>query len=400
MRAAITKDTLRTLPAGPCEIWDAKFKGLVLRVRASGTATWVFQYGRSKKVTLGRADAIPPAAARTLAQGIVGEIAAGQDPAVERRKRRASTLRTFLLDQYQPWATTHRKTGADTVRRVLTVFDDAILNRAMSELTAFVLEQWRTARRRAGVSDSTLNRDLDALRGVLSKAVAWRLLQTHPMRDVHRAKLDVRGRLRYLSPDEETRLRLALTTRDHVRHESRDRFNAWRRERGYQTVPPFGVYPDHLHPIVLLALNTGLRRGEIFALTWADIDVPGARIVVRGTTAKSGVTRYLPLNREAVTVLTTWRTCVPEATLVFPGPQGKPMTTLKTAWTKVATHAGLQDFTFHDLRHTFASKLVMLGVDLNVVRELLGHASLVMTVRYAHLSPEHKAAAVAKLVSA
>jgi site-specific recombinase XerD len=75
------------------------------------------------------------------------------------------------------------------------------------------------------------------------------------------------------------------------------------------------------------------------------------------------------------------------------------MTTLKTSWAKVVTTAKLQDFTFHDLRHTFASKLVQAGVDLNTVRELLGHSDIKMTLRYAHLAPEHQAAAVAKLVA-
>jgi integrase len=74
------------------------------------------------------------------------------------------------------------------------------------------------------------------------------------------------------------------------------------------------------------------------------------------------------------------------------------MKSLKTAWGKVAKAATLKGFTFHDLRHTFASKLVQAGVDLNTVRELLGHSDIKMTLRYAHLAPEHKAAAVAKLV--
>ena len=106
------------------------------------------------------------------------------------------------------------------------------------------------------------------------------------------------------------------------------------------------------------------------------------------------------MNDEAARVLRAWYPCSGSDVLVFPGPTGEPMADLKTAWCKVATAAALHDFTFHDLRHTFASKLVQAGVDLNTVRELLGHADIRMTLRYAHLAPEHKAAAVAKLVAA
>ena len=83
---------------------------------------------------------------------------------------------------------------------------------------------------------------------------------------------------------------------------------------------------------------------------------------------------------------------------MFPGEDGAPLADVKSAWLPLVDAAKVRAFRFHDFRHTFASKLVMAGVDLNTVRELLGHADLKMTLRYAHLAPEHKAAAVAKLV--
>src|SRR5215203_1676934 len=108
MKAAITADYMRKLPEGPCDVWDAKLPGLVLRVRESGRASWAFVYGRSKKVTLGRADALTPAQARDLAEKTIGDIAHGRDPQVERQKRKAGTVRAFLTDQYATWATANR----------------------------------------------------------------------------------------------------------------------------------------------------------------------------------------------------------------------------------------------------------------------------------------------------
>ena len=400
MRAAITADLLKKPPAGPCEVWDTKLPGLVLRIRESGRASYVVVYGRGKKETLGRVDALTPAQARELAKGVLGDVAHGKDLQAERRKRKAGTLRAFIDNQYGPWVTANRKSGDSTLARLLTTYPDSILNRPIAELSAFQLEQWRTQRRKAGLQDSTINRDLDALRGVLSKAVEWKLIADHPMRHVKRAKVDVTGRLRYLSAEEEARLRAVLVVREGSRQAGRERFNAWRAERGYKTLPAFGTYSDHIAPITLLALNTGLRRGELLGLTWGDVDLLQARLTVRGASAKSGITRHVPLNTEAVSVLRRWKPAdAAESAPVFPGPDGGAMFSLKTAWAKVATAATLDGFTFHDLRHTFASKLVQRGVDLNTVRELLGHADIKMTLRYSQLAPEHRAAAVAKLVA-
>lgn len=85
--------------------------------------------------------------------------------------------------------------------------------------------------------------------------------------------------------------------------------------------------------------------------------------------------------------------------MVFAGKDGCPMDNVQSSWERLIKDAGLFDFRWHDLRHSFASKLVMAGVDLNTVRELLGHSDIKMTLRYAHLAPEHKHAAVARLVS-
>jgi integrase len=133
-------------------------------------------------------------------------------------------------------------------------------------------------------------------------------------------------------------------------------------------------------------------------MRWQDVDLTRRIVTVAAAHAKSGRTRYVPLNDEAVRILKTWRTSdVASTGYVFPGAGGARLIDVKTAWMSLLRVAGVTGFRFHDLRHTFASRLVMAGVDLNTVRELLGHADLKMTLRYAHLAPEHKAAAVAKL---
>ena len=165
------------------------------------------------------------------------------------------------------------------------------------------VEKWRTTRLREKPTTkiNTINSHVTMLRALLSKAVAWGILKTHPLEGLKNIKADKAGRVRYLTPAEEKRLRAALTARDERRAAKRAKANEWRRARGYKEWPADAT--DHLTPIVLLALNTGLRKGEIFGLRWADVDLTRAQLTVRGDGAKSGQTRYVPLNVEAGRVL-------------------------------------------------------------------------------------------------
>ena len=123
-------------------------------------------------------------------------------------------------------------------------------------------------------------------------------------------------------------------------------------------------------------------------------------LTVSAATAKSSKTRYIPLNKEALSVVSILKKSRAD-NLVFSSLKSENrLTTVKTAWREVLKDGSITNFRLHDLRHQFASKLVMAGVDLNTLRKLLGHASLGMTLRYAHLAPEHKAQAVAILDSA
>ncbi len=154
-------------------------------------------------------------------------------------------------------------------------------------------------------------------------------------------------------------------------------------------------YVDHLTPVVLTAMNTGMRRGELLSMTWADINWEAKMLTIRAESAKSGRQRHIPLNVEAMEVLQRWAGQAGErrAGKVF------DVTDIKKGWGKLIANARIEEFRFHDLRHHFASRLVRAGVDLNTVRELLGHADITMTLRYAHLAPDTLAAAVAKLAA-
>jgi integrase len=405
VRVKLTTEFVRRLPKADLDIYDTKYPGLVLRCRITGRHSYRVAYARNRWITLGRADVLTVDEARGKARDELSAIAKGHDPRAARaQKQNDLTFKTFLDRHYEPWALEHHKRGKETVQRFRSVFAD-LLDLKLSEISGWTIEKWRTERLKVQTrkpKPATVNSHITMLRAALAKAVNWKLLAAHPLRDVKPLKTDRTGRIRYLTPDEEKRLRKALEARDEARRARREQANVWRRGRGYAEYPTEN--PDHLTTIVFVALNTGLRKGEIFNLEWRDVDLEGAQLTVRGERAKSGQTRYIPLNTEAVDVLTAWQaTTTARAGYVFPGradgDDGR-LDDVKKAWLPVVRTAKLDGFRFHDLRHTFASKLVMAGVDLNTVRELLGHADVKMTLRYAHLAPEHKAAAVAKLVRA
>lgn len=206
------------------------------------------------------------------------------------------------------------------------------------------------------------------------------------------------GKVRWLSDDEETRLRAALDAREERERAARESANAWRAARGYELMPDLRdvAFVDHLKPAVLVSLNTGLRLGELLKLDWQHVNLDRAILTVIDASAKSGKQRHIPLNDEALATLKAWREQSNNA-IVFASADGAVRVDVKTAWQKLLKDAEITKFRWHDMRHHFASRLVMAGVDLNTVRELLGHADLTMTLRYAHLAPEHLSAAVAKL---
>jgi integrase len=411
VHAKITQSMVENARPGPRDlsIMDTSLRGFELRVRASGAKVWAYRHrlsdGRQRRLVLGHFPGIGAAAARRLALEAAGDVARGIDVVTRKRvmreegaRIRQSTLRAFLDNQYEPWARTHLKTATFQIARIKADFA-GWMDKPMLDLNTWLIEGWRKRQLEERRQPVTINRNLQRLQGVLSKAVEWKVLERHPFSGLKPLKTDRTGRVRYLSAEEETRLREALLQREESLRRARIRFNEWLTARGRPTLPlRTEEYADHLRPIVLVALNTGLRRSELFQLRWKDVDLNGRWLHVDGATAKNGQTRRIPLNTEALTILETWRSQASDAEpFVFPGAGGKRLKRIDRAWQRLCKRAALQGFRFHDLRHHFASRLVQSGVDLNTVRELLGHADITMVLRYAHLSPDRLATAVEKV---
>ena len=242
-------------------------------------------------------------------------------------------------------------------------FDDV----PVSKITAELVERYRVQRLNEHVSGTTrmttpatVNREVALLKAVLSRAVQWGWLDKNPIQGMAMLK-EPPGRVRYLTEDEERRLMEAM-----------------------QSMPL-------LRRVVVFAMNTGMRQGEILALRWADTDPDAGFAHIPDS--KSGRRRDVPLNQSALGVLRELQGGPPEA-LVFATSTGRSYTNLRRDFNKALSAAGIQDFRFHDLRHTFASRLAMAGVSPLVLKELLGHSTIAMTARYSHLASAHARDAV------
>jgi integrase len=413
MKIKLTIKTIKNLKpdAIPYEVIDNEMKGFLLRVQPSGIMTYYLSYrnseGIKKRYKIGRHGSLTPQQARDLAIKLSAKFHSGIDIQAEKKQAKAeaektktSTLEGFLENKYESWVKIEKKSGYETINRIKHNFKE-FFPLPLMEINHFKVENWRTEKLKNGKSPISVNRDVVALRSCISKAVHWGFLDLHPLSKLRPIKTDSQKKVRYLSNSEEKQLRQALLLREETIRKERETANNWRSERGYPLYPTLQNqgYVDHLQPMIILSINTGLRRGELFNLTWNDIDLDRATLTVNGTTAKSGKTRHIPLNSEALSLLKSWKLESESPTFAFPGKNGHRMDNIKSSWTNLLKLAEINNFRWHDLRHHFASKLAMASVDLNTIRELLGHSDLTMTLRYAHLAPEHKANAVEKLIN-
>lgn len=404
MEAKINKHLLATLKPQKAayEVHDTDMPEFVLRVMPSGVMSFSIRYrsgGTRRRLTIGDAAILTPLQARDEARRLLADITRGTDPA-EAKRLAAATLGDFIEKHYAVIWLKGKRSGDQTLARLKRCFEKEFWNRQMDDpKLGFEVIDWR-ARRKAATS--TLNRDIAALKSVFSRALEWQLIKQNPLASVKPLDEDHTPIVRYLDANEEQRLMQALDARDERVRAERDRYNLWRRERALPELPNLRTvpYPDHLRPMLIMLLNTGLRKGELLNLSWSDVDLDRSMIVIRAETSKSKKVRHVPLNSTVRETLQNWQKSNPApSTFVFPGRRGGRMDNFNNSWRALRDQAGLENFRLHDCRHHFASRLVMAGVPLNTVRQLLGHGDLKTTLRYAHLSPEVQQDAVELLVS-
>lgn len=293
-----------------------------------------------------------------------------------------------MIDRYIKEKISTKKSAED-MKRLLLFWRDKIGDYSLSDVTAdliggvrdkLVNEPYTTTRRVEGRvvvtermrTGGTVNRYLATLGKCLSVAVKeWRWMDSNPMRHICMQD-ESKGRVRYLSDDERDRLLDACQ----------------------KSTNPY------LFTVVILALSTGMRQGEIMKLTWDDVDLANQRIIIQDS--KNNERRAAHLANKALELLTELRQQKVrriDSNLLFPGIQAfnKGPASLRTAWLFALKKADIKDFRFHDLRHSAASYLAMGGAPLLDIAAVLGHKTLSMVKRYSHLSDNHIKGVVAAM---
>ena len=290
------------------------------------------------------------------------DVSSNVRPAVSRTGStcEAPTLREFWT-KYLPYARTNKR--PNTVRCNVLSFSNLVRflgDVRLDAITPYAVEEFKASRLVADVTPASTNRDLALLKNLFTVAILWGFIDRNPVHDVKLLR-EPPPRTRYLAPAELDRLLFAA--------------------------------PRHLVPIIKIAVYTGMRVGEILGITWADVAPDGGSVRLLRT--KNGEARLAYLSTSA-------RDVIAEARARKNGPyvfhfRGRRIGSIKTAWRKTVRLAGIDDFRFHDLRHTFASHMVMRGADIQTVQTLLGHKSITMTTKYSHLSAGHLREAVEKV---
>ena len=367
MKIKFTKKSIADLTCtnqhGRQFVRDTESRGLCVEVRSSGGKTYYLTYrderGNQRTHKLANAADVTPQQVRELCERVRAKIAMGTDIAVEREQlRTAPTVAEFFNDSYLPYVKSYKRSwGTDESvfrNHVLQVIGSEYIDSVTSEHIAEIV-------RRANIklSHASTNRLVVLVRYMFNLAIRWRTagVVSNPTATQQLKKL-TNHRERFLSAAETQTLLAAVN-----------------------------LSPNRmLKYIIPFLLLTGARKREVLDARWCDIDA--ARSFWRIPFTKSGRERYVPLSAAALELLST----VPKRArcdYIFANAKTlKPFVSIYISWHTARTAAGLADVRIHDLRHSFASFLVNAGCSLYEVQKILGHASVVMTQRYSHLSQE------------
>jgi integrase len=358
---------------------DTEIKGLLIRVEPTGKKTFYLDYytpeGKRSSKKLGDAKILTVAEAREMATIILSKIIRKIPLSPEKKPPELTVGEVF--EKYKIFVQANHKSSGNTL--IFISLFSCFFQKKCSELTICDLEKWRDKKRKSKKA-ATINRYVSAFRAMLRWAKERDIISACPAIEKKMKSLpetDSDTKIRYLRPDERKRLFATLKKRE---------------ERQGK---------DYLFPAVTISLNTGIRRGALFGLVWGDVNFEQEIIFLHAKNAKNKKMDYIPMNAVVKKVLQEWKKLQKNPSdndLIFQHPgTGKKMHDCRNSWKKLLRDAEIENFRWHDMRHDFASQLVMKDVNILTVQKLMTHSNLEMTLRYAHLAPKKQKEAVQKI---
>lgn len=348
------------------EIRDSRLRGFMLRINPNGRKSWYVQLDRNHKRKIGDSNVLTATMARYRARDLLQRVSELKSAA---KGRQQPTLGDFLGNRYSHWIERQNRFGKRDTQRLITALGP-LANERLDHVGHSQVERWKL-KRSSRVSPATLNRELAALKAAMNRAIRWKLIVRNPVTGIKMRATPLPPKPRILDDGERKSLSAYLEQRN-----------------------------DQFAAMVVLALNTGLSRGELFRLRWNDLFFgTNASLEVQSSHRRNYKSRKIPLNSLAVDTLKTWKiNRKRRSTLVFPSPSGGQLKSISTSWAGLLRDTGIRKFRFCDCRHDFAGRLVMAGIPLSQVSELLGHSTIKLTERYAVFAPGTARDAVEKLV--
>lgn len=374
-KVRLTKKSVEGLPipeVGEEITWDAKLTGYGVRVSSKGRRTYFIhsrtRAGRQVKMKIGVHGTIAAERAREIAVHELGKIAAGDDPAEEKRQAKAAEANRLAIPSVAQLCDRYLAEHAEVHKRPISVRDDramietvikpALGNKRVPDVEKADIEALHRSMR---ATPYRANRALALVSKMFSLALSWKLCPDNPVKFVQR--YEERPRERYLSPVELDRLAAALA--DH----------------------PNQVTANAIRMLLL----TGARRGEVLAMTWEQVDHEPSVWIKPSAHTKQKREHRVPLSPGALAIIEEMRRYrKTDDNFVFPGRSrdDRPAVELKATWEAVSKNAGINGARVHDLRHCYASLLVNSGHSLPIIGALLGHTQPKTTQRYAHLADD------------
>jgi len=355
------------------EIFDSEIRGFYVDVLSSGRKSFRLRYRFEKKlrvVTLGDARLLTTDEARKLVIDLLRQSKQGVDPQAPALNEAGPLIKDFFVERYLPYVKSYKRSWDTDESMIRNHVVPKLGGKAMGRISPPDIAVFVELMKSENYAIGTCNRAVVLLRYGFSLALRWKVpgINDNPVKEIKNIKDDNKIE-RYLTEAQTKGLLDAVRLSDN----------------------------EMLQYIVLFLIYTGARKREVLDARWRDID--WAQRLWRIPKTKSGKVRHVPISSGAMSVLEHLRLRIRTGFLdeqaIFVNPKtGAPFVSFFYSWNNARIRAGLPEFRIHDLRHSFASYLVNAGRSLYEVQELLGHADIKTTSRYAHLSRERLVAAV------